>query len=68
MGPLPPGVFQAADMERVWSQLPQHLAVLQELIAREPLFHRAEFRDVRRDFERMTAHRVAGGRCLGPTV
>ncbi len=54
-GPLPPGVFQAADMEPRLVTAPQHLAVLQELIAREPLFHRAEFGTTRRDFERMTA-------------
>ncbi len=31
-----------------------HLAVLNELAAREPIFHRAEFGTTRRDFEAMT--------------
>jgi hypothetical protein len=34
---------------------PEHMAVLHELMRREPLFHRAEFGTTRKDFEKMTA-------------
>ena len=34
---------------------PEHMAVLDELIQREPLFHRAAFGTTRKDFEKMTA-------------
>ena len=34
---------------------PELEGVLKELIAREPIFHRAEFVTIRNDFERMTA-------------
>ena len=54
-GPLPPGVWQAANMEPDLVTAPQHLPVLGELMAREPLFHRAEFGTTREDLERMTA-------------
>lgn len=33
---------------------PKHTGVLAELIAREPIFHRAEFGTGRSDFEKMT--------------
>jgi hypothetical protein len=54
-GPLPPGVFQDADREPGLVTAPEHEAVLRELTAREPLFHRAESGITRNDFERMTA-------------
>ncbi len=54
-GPLPPGVFQAADTEPHPVTAPEHLPVLRELMDREPLFHRPEFGTTRADFERMTA-------------
>jgi len=54
-GPLPPGVWQADNMEPQLVTAPQHIAVLNELISREPLFHRREFGTTRDDFEKMTA-------------
>ncbi len=33
---------------------PNHEAVLQELVDREPIFHRSEFGTTRKDFESMT--------------
>ena len=54
-GPLPPGIWQRADMEPNLVTAPEHMAVLDELIQREPLFHRPEFGTTRKDFERMTA-------------
>lgn len=33
---------------------PEHLDVLNELVKREPIFHRPEFGTTRRDFENMT--------------
>jgi hypothetical protein len=54
-GPLPPGIWQRADMEPNLVTVPEHLAVLRELMRREPLFHRPEFGTTRKDFARMTA-------------
>jgi hypothetical protein len=54
-GPLPPGLWQRADMEPHLVTAPEHESVLQELMRREPLFHRPEFGTTRKDFERMTA-------------
>ena len=34
---------------------PEHMPVLNELMRREPLFHRPEFGTTRKDFEKMTA-------------
>jgi hypothetical protein len=53
-GPLPPGIWESADMEPRLVTAPEHLAVLRELMRREPLFHRPEFGTTRKDFERMT--------------
>lgn len=54
-GPFPPGLFQSSDMEPTLETPPEHLAVMDELMQREPLFHRPEFGTRREDFERMTA-------------
>ena len=53
-GPLPPGIWQRADMEPHLATAPEHESVLQELMQREPLFHRQEFGTTRKDFEKMT--------------
>lgn len=42
-------------MEPQLATAPEHVAVRDELMRREPLFHRAEFGTTREDFERMTA-------------
>jgi hypothetical protein len=42
-------------MEPAWITPPELEPVLAELMAREPIFHRAEFGTTRADFERMTA-------------
>jgi hypothetical protein len=42
-------------MEQTFSTKPELAGVLAELMAREPIFHRAEFGASRADFERMTA-------------
>jgi hypothetical protein len=42
-------------MEPKFETKPELCAVLEELIAREPIFHRPEFGSTRADFERMTA-------------
>ncbi len=42
-------------MEPQFVTAPEHIAVLEELMRREPLFHRAEFGTTRKDFEKMTA-------------
>ena len=34
---------------------PEHMAVMRELMQREPLFHRSEFGTTRKDFEKMIA-------------
>jgi hypothetical protein len=54
-GPLPPGIWQRGDMEPHLATAPEHMAVLSELIQREPIFHRPEFGTSRKDFEQMTA-------------
>jgi hypothetical protein len=54
-GPLPPGIWQRSDMEPHLVTEPEHLPVLQELMEREPLFHRSGFGTARKDFEKMTA-------------
>jgi hypothetical protein len=54
-GPTPPGECPDIDMETILVTAPECAVVLQELIRREPLFHRAEFGTKREDFEKMTA-------------
>lgn len=54
-GPLPPGIWERADMEPHLTTAPEHLAVRDELMQREPLFHRGEFGTTRKEFEMMTA-------------
>jgi hypothetical protein len=54
-GPLPPGIWQSAIMEPNLATAPEHMAVLRELVEREPLFHRPQFGTTREDFEKMTA-------------
>lgn len=54
-GQLPPDLWQSSDMEPNLETAPEHLAVLHELIEREPLFHRPEFGTRREDFEKMAA-------------
>jgi hypothetical protein len=41
-------------MEPILVTAPEHLAVLHELMQREPIFHRPELGTTRLDFERMT--------------
>jgi hypothetical protein len=54
-GPLPPGVFDASDIEPNLTTAHEHLPVMEELMRREPLFHRSGFGTTRPDFEKMTA-------------
>jgi hypothetical protein len=54
-GPLPDGIWERADMEPNLVTAPEHLAVRDELMRREPLFHRAGFGKSRRDIEKMIA-------------
>src|SRR5690348_14176155 len=54
-GPLPPEVWQASNREPELVTAPRHMAVRDELMKREPIFHRPEFGTTRADFERMTA-------------
>lgn len=54
-GPLPPGIWQSPNMEPDFSAMPQSNEVLVELMAREPIFHRAEFGTTREDFEKLMA-------------
>ncbi len=54
-GPLPEGVWERADMEPRFVGAPEHAAVRDELMQREPIFHRAAFGTARKDFEKMTA-------------
>ncbi len=54
-GPLPAGIWQRADMEPDLTTAPELLPVLQELMQREPIFHRPEFGRTRKDFEKMLA-------------
>jgi hypothetical protein len=46
--------MEPAFMEPILTTAPELLAVLGELSAREPIFHRPEFGTSRADFERMT--------------
>jgi hypothetical protein len=54
-GPLPSGTWERSDMEPSLVTAPEHMAVLRELMKREPLFHKPEFGTTRRDFAAMTA-------------
>ena len=54
-GPLPPGIWQSPNMEPDFSTRPQANEVLPELMAREPIFHRAEFGTTREDFSKLMA-------------
>jgi hypothetical protein len=54
-GAIPPGTWERTDMEPHLVTSPQHAAVLEELMRREPMFHRPEFGTTREHFERMTA-------------
>lgn len=54
-GPLPSGAFVRSDMEPELVTKPEDLLVMQELMRREPLFHRPEFGHTRVDLEAMTA-------------
>ena len=54
-GPIPAGIWERTDMEPNLVTAPEHMAVMRELIQREPLFHREEFGTTRKDFEQMTA-------------
>lgn len=54
-GPIPAGIWESIDMEPHFETAPRHVAVRDELMRREPLFHRAEFGRTREDFERMTS-------------
>ena len=42
-------------MEPQLATPPEHMAVMRELLQREPLFHRPEFGTTRKDFEKMIA-------------
>jgi hypothetical protein len=54
-GPLPPGFSERPDMEPQLVTAPEDMAVRDELMQREPLFHRPAFGTTRKDFEKMTA-------------
>lgn len=54
-GQLPPGLWQSPNMEPDLETAPESLSVMDDLMQREPLFHRPEFGTRREDFERMTA-------------
>jgi len=54
-GPLPAGIWERPDMEPRLATAPEHLSVRDELMQREPLFHRAGFGSTRKDFEKMVA-------------
>ena len=54
-GPLPPGPWQAPNMEPDFATAPEHNDVLSELMAREPIFHRPEFGTTRKDFDKLMA-------------
>jgi hypothetical protein len=54
-GPIPPGTWERADMEPELATAPEQMTVRDELMRREPLFHRAELGTTRQDFESMTA-------------
>ena len=42
-------------MEPQLATAPEHMAVMRELMQREPLFHRPDFGTTRKDFEKMIA-------------
>ena len=54
-GPVPEGTYERANMEPRLVTAPEHMAVREELMQREPLFHRATFGTARKDFEKMMA-------------
>ena len=54
-GPLPAGTWERTDMEPYLVTAPEHMAIRDELMQREPLFHRAGFGTTGKDFEKMTA-------------
>ena len=54
-GPLPQGIWERSNMEPHLVTAPEHMAVMRELMQREPAFHRPEFGTTRQDFEKMTA-------------
>ena len=54
-GPLPPGIWERPNIEPQLVTLPEHMAVRDELMRREPLFHRAEFGTTRADFDKLMA-------------
>ena len=54
-GPLPAGIWERKDIEPSHATASEHMAVRDELIQREPLFHRAAFGTSRLDFEKLTA-------------
>lgn len=54
-GPLPPGLWEYPNREPRLETAPELTAVRDELMRREPLFHRPEFGTKRADFEKMLA-------------
>jgi hypothetical protein len=54
-GPLPQGIWERDEMEPQLATASEHMAVMRELMQREPLFHRKEFGTTRKDFEKMLA-------------
>lgn len=53
-GPIPAGIWERTDIEPRLMTAPEHLAVSEELLRREPLFHRREFGTTREELEQMT--------------
>jgi hypothetical protein len=54
-GPLPPGLWESANMEPKLTTAPELNDVLRELMAREPLFHRPEFGTTPKDIDKLMA-------------
>jgi hypothetical protein len=54
-GPLAPNIWEHPGMQPDFVTDPKHLAVREELIRREPVFHRREFGITRADFDRLMA-------------
>jgi len=54
-GPLPAEIWARAEMEPQLVTAPEHLAVRDELMKREPIFHRVDSRTTREGFEKMMA-------------
>ena len=54
-GPLPPDLASRGDTEPRLAIASEHREVSQELMRREPIFHRPEFGASREHFEKMTA-------------